>query len=791
MNQKKFIKFVGIFFVLLLLIIYFPIISGNQIKESYPIDTHSFKTLNNPNNATVICQTYGFSGEPTQKSTISFNEAEYLLNMITDLQNEISDNPYSTKVQQLQHEIILFASGHHLIPKNISIDTLQSRLYHTNTLDFARKIVQPIFQNRASQFFCNYFSTGSGSSLPIFTLPRLIPILFTPIPRLFIRWSALEGWTTCGGLFSGTGFIASGPQNGFALGFWGIGFSIFLPPVMAYAIFGYALFATVNAEHIELWPPNRVPLVSDIYPPNGAVNIPKSLTELRFRIDDADGDLMNFTVTTDPDIGSGSGFQKENGEYSVPISGLEGLTEYSWHISVSDDKDSTEENYYFITEAIEPIITNPTPPNDARNIPLDLSQLSFTVTDYQEDPIDWTVETVPDIGSESALGVGNGVYTIDVSGIEYNADYVWYVNATDGENWARKIFQFRSRPEPASWWDENWTYRKEFIVDYSQIEGFHNNFPVLIKLDLDDDLSEKAQDDGDDIVFVTYNGKKLTHEIELFDNESGSLISWVNITSFTSDTLIYMYYGNSFCSNQQDIKRTWDSHYLGVWHMSDISDSIKDSTNHRNGVSYGNPKYLQNGKIHKCIYFDGDGDFFDISDDIYEFANDDVTIETWINIDENRNEYESIIYFGDTDWYPDIWLHKSRSGINQGRLAQTVYMTSTEGNLAKSDSSGAELINHWISASGIICYSDNELKLFIDGDQQIDTDTCLDYDIGSGNHFVGRIGYSVGSDEFMKGYIDEVRVSNIKRDAQWIKTEYNNQNSPSQFFSIGQEEIST
>jgi len=173
----------------------------------------------------VTCSTFGFPGEQ-------------------ELQIEIARDPLSDKTQQLQHEIIALADEHDLLPAGLSAKTLKSRLTPSQRPQHPR-ITLPRLQNKASEMFCNYVSTGSGSALPIIILPRLIPILLTPIPRLFVRWSTMDGVTSCGGLRSGTGFIAYGAQNGIALGFWGIGFSIFLPPVMAYGLFGYALFASV------------------------------------------------------------------------------------------------------------------------------------------------------------------------------------------------------------------------------------------------------------------------------------------------------------------------------------------------------------------------------------------------------------------------------------------------------------------------------------------------------------------------------------------------------------------
>jgi len=47
------------------------------------------------------------------------------------------------------------------------------------------------------------------------------------------------------------------------------------------------------------------------------------------------------------------------------------------------------------------------------------------------------------------------------------------------------------------------------------------------------------------------------------------------------------------------------------------------------------------------------------------------------------------------------------------------------------------------------------------------------------------IGWSGQGDQYWDGRIDEVRLSNTIRSAQWIATEYANQNSPSTFYSVG------
>ena len=419
---------------------------GGYSEESSQVDADAANIYEPEENVVVTCSTFGFPGEPLQEITMSLDEAEFLLDKIKDLQIEVARDPLSDKSQQLQHEIITLADEHNLLPAGLSVETLKSRLIQSKRSQHPR-ITLPRLSGRASELFCNYVSTGSGSSFPIIILPRLIPILLTPIPRLFVRWSTLDGITSCGGLRSGTGFIATGAQNGIALGFWGIGFSIFLPPVMAYGLFGYALFASVNAEEIELWPPNRLPVISDVNPLNKAENIPISLSELSFRIEDGDGELMDYIVETSPDIGSANVQNKEDGLYTVPVSGLEGSTEYTWNVKVTDGEDWTNESYTFTTVPVAPFVSDPVPPDGSDIVLVSLPQLNFTLTDYQGDLMDYTVETNPDIGSDSGTGVGDGQYTVDVSGLDYSTEYTWYVNVTDGTYWKHETFTFTTLPE--------------------------------------------------------------------------------------------------------------------------------------------------------------------------------------------------------------------------------------------------------------------------------------------------------------------------------------------------------
>ena len=417
--------------------------AGNPSKSN----TLSQQSTVTTETATITC----YVGGAPQTRTVSAASAHALEDMFTILAKANAKDPLSAETQQLQSQILVFAEDYGLLPAGLTAEEIQSQFtshaqrvtaysHHTDRLPLP-------YQSTSREFFCNFVSFGEGGALPIIILPRFIPIIMTPIPRLFVSWNTDYGVTSVGGLVSGTGFIAEGAQRGVALGFWGIGFSIFLPPFKEYGMAGYALVAKVSADYMEYYPPNNPPEIRAFYPLDGAQNVPVTTKQLQFTLSDADKDLMSYSVSTSPNIGAASGTGKD-GTYSVDISGLQSGTEYMWHVEATDGKDTVTGDYTFTTEYLAPVISDPSPRHGANYVPITQAFLNFTLTDYQNDPIDWTVETSPYIGSGSGTHASNGRYSIPITeSLQYSTTYTWYVNATDGTYWSRKVFTFTTTTE--------------------------------------------------------------------------------------------------------------------------------------------------------------------------------------------------------------------------------------------------------------------------------------------------------------------------------------------------------
>ena len=330
-----------------------------------------------------------------------------------------------------------------------------------------------------------------------------------------------------------------------------------------------------------------------------------------------------------------------------------------------------------------------------------------------------------------------------------------------------------------SWYDTDWRYRKLITIDADKVAGDLTDFPVLISL-TDSDLADYAQNFGEDIFFTTSEGTKLSHEIESFNGYTGELYAWVKIPSLssTTDTKIYMYFGNSDCSSQEDVTGTWSNGYVAVYHMNDATTStILDSTSNDNdGTKKGaNEPIEATAKIYKGQDFDGTDDYVDCGNDTSLDITDEITMDVWVKMRGTQSTWAGIVSKGQNTGSYCLFVNKDTTKI-AFRLNGTSATDLYSGDLG---TDWNHVIATYNKNSGIY-----NQKLYINGVEiRHRTDTLTisisDLDLLIGNTEVGT--------RYFNGTIDEVRISNVARSAEWIETEYNNMNDPSSFYSVGSE----
>ncbi len=378
------------------------------------------------------------------------------------------------------------------------------------------------------------------------------------------------------------------------------------------------------------------------------------------------------------------------------------------------------------------------------------------------------------------------VDNIDISPGIFSDDCSNFANWNNGIKWSAVSGEFRGKGGGEASWHEGWQYRKEIAIDPTKVEADLFDFPVLIKLPSDYDLAYYAQDDGDDILFTNAGGTfKLSHEIEYFDGGNGELVAWVKVSSLSSstDTILYMYYGNATVGDQQDAAGVWDSNYKGVWHLdedpSGTAPQMKDSTSNNDGTAEASMTSDDQvaGQVCGSIDFDGTDDYVDSG--LLGNSITNVTFSTWFKSDDAGS-------IGN-DYVAQRFVSQPRTsansrfalGINDNSIAVYWY----DGSHKVQEGTTTLTAGSWYY--GAVTYDGSTVKVYLNG---IGEGSWSGASMTAPSSDTIQIGRSPGTARYFDGILDEVRISATDRSAEWIKTSYNNQSVPSNFYSLGPEE---
>ncbi|EMR74930.1 hypothetical protein MBGDF03_00846, partial [Thermoplasmatales archaeon SCGC AB-540-F20] len=193
------------------------------------------------------------------------------------------------------------------------------------------------------------------------------------------------------------------------------------------------------------------PELSNENPADLSTGIPTSISTINVTITDDDGDNMNWTIETSPDIGSSSGNNEGNGSKACAVSGLNTGTAYYWFINVTDGVIEVNETYLFTTNNL-PQLTGENPTNESTGISISTTTINVTITDADSDTMNWTIETSPNIGNSSGNGnISGDNISCSVSGLNTGTTYYWYVNVTDGKSgqtWTNETYHFTTLNNP-------------------------------------------------------------------------------------------------------------------------------------------------------------------------------------------------------------------------------------------------------------------------------------------------------------------------------------------------------
>jgi hypothetical protein len=175
----------------------------------------------------------------------------------------------------------------------------------------------------------------------------------------------------------------------------------------------------VAQYEIPPWEENYwvAPVVAPVSPANDALKVPVTTTQLSFNMREHQGQSVNYTVTTSPDIGNASGSSSGNsynwGTYTVNIdpTSLDYDTTYTWTVTATDGTYTTTKTYSFHTEL------SPTPAGNS--------------APTQAKP---TLNPTDGVGTTTSTFVAANQSTTDLNGDSVTNIYRWLINGVPTAN---------------------------------------------------------------------------------------------------------------------------------------------------------------------------------------------------------------------------------------------------------------------------------------------------------------------------------------------------------------------
>lgn len=287
-------------------------------------------------------------------------------------------------------------------------------------------------------------------------------------------------------------------------------------------------------------------------PSDSAVDVSVLLTELSVFINATQGGI-NWTIETLPDIGSQYNWTEEGSGLKVcSISGLQYNTTYTWYVNATlNTTTNTSENwthnvFSFTTQDFPEMFTSESPLDDIENVSVSTTELSVYLDAGIWDKMNWTIETVPDAGSQYnwSSSDDSGVKTCSLSNLVSYRWYTWYVNVTTDssavanatESWINAVYTFRVEPE---WWDANWKYRKEIYLN-NRIDDYQ--IPVTLNYTSGNyNCSSHSKADFSDVRFV-YGNNTAVLDYWIENYTSGEQARFWVLDDYPTGN-IFMYYG--------------------------------------------------------------------------------------------------------------------------------------------------------------------------------------------------------------------------------------------------------
>ena len=250
------------------------------------------------------------------------------------------------------------------------------------------------------------------------------------------------------------------------------------------------------------------------------------------------------------------------------------------------------------------------------------------------------------------------------------------------------------------------------------------------------------------------------------------------VISQSSDTTIYIYYGNSTATDGQSVY-TWDSNYLAVWHLNETGTNpqINDATANGNNSTSNTSTPTTSGKIAGAAGFDGtDAIAFNPSTVLWDYTVPH-TLDLWVNLNTySGNQWPTLANFTTNDSSNSFALYISNVTDYYGyNYAGINFSNNGSNNFQTTNDVSGQFIGAWnhvvLVYDGVNPTAASSYTLYLNGVSQPFSDQGALWNTTSN---FNALGTDTGGGDYVNGNLDEVRISTAARSAGWINFEYHN-----------------
>ncbi|WP_179415520.1 DUF2341 domain-containing protein [Mucilaginibacter sp. E4BP6] len=293
---------------------------------------------------------------------------------------------------------------------------------------------------------------------------------------------------------------------------------------------------------------------------------------------------------------------------------------------------------------------------------------------------------------------------------------------------------------------------------------------------------------GYDFAF-TLNGSntELFYQVQNYDPTTGTLTAWVQIPSVSASSNVALtFYFGSKTPNHTSVftASTWPTDYVDVFHFDEGSTSatVLDATIAANNASQINTA-VATGQIGKAYTFNGSSTQI-VTSSVNNNITSSFTLSAWVNSSTFTGHTDQKVVTNETSL--------STGGYKlslYGNTATTMYdeveSRENDGTLSidRAATGGTILsANTWYYVQGVYDNSTGTLYSYLNG--KLDRSSTAANAAGT-NGGALIMGSDYAANYWFDGIIDECRVSNVAKSADWIKEEYYNQSSPITYTTCG------